>query len=104
VLIYFFLLVIYFCGFCLEIVVGDLQIVLKSNFVTVAEPRTDDVSGMLTSQFCLSGRPKVLEQLWILIHGGEMQDSFVLCDQSAMRHPVSLRNHEFFAVSSQFKT
>ena len=47
-----------------EVVVGDLQVVLGSDGLRVADLLADDVHGEVVRQFGLAGAAKVLEQLW----------------------------------------
>ena len=44
-----------------EVVVGDLQVVLRRDQLRVADPLADDVPGEVVCQFGLAGAAKVLE-------------------------------------------
>ena len=46
----------------LEVLIGDLQIVLRRDGLRVADPLTDDMHGEFVGQIRLPGAAKVLEQ------------------------------------------
>jgi len=60
---YFLRRVRYFSGSSCEIVVCDLQIVLQSHVLAVADPGADHMARILMLQLCLPGGVEILKEL-----------------------------------------
>jgi hypothetical protein len=65
------------CAFrcALKIAVSDLEVMFGGDSLRVADPRADNVHGVVLNKFRLAARPEVLKQLWPRLHTGAVDDS-----------------------------
>jgi hypothetical protein len=64
-------------GFCsaLEVVVRNLQVVLRRNQRAVADPSTNNMNGKLGCQLGLPAGPQIVEELWPRFQTGATDDT-----------------------------
>ena len=75
-----------------EVVLGHLEVVLRSDRLGVPDPLADNLDRELVGKFRLPRAAKVLEQLGLGLHSGSPDDPQQLRSQVRSRFPVSSDN------------